>query len=151
LERVAAPSVEDGPLVEPVETAKLPESFVDAMDDDLGTPAAIAVIHEHVREGNRLLAAGESAEDVATAVRAMLDVLGLNPADPAWGSMGGSDDAQLSAAVDALVAGLLEERADARAAKDWARADAIRDRIAAAGIAVEDTPEGPKWSLAEGT
>jgi len=44
----------------------------------------------------------------------------------------------------------LEERAAARAEKDWARADAIRDRIAGAGIAVEDTPDGPQWTLAEG-
>jgi cysteinyl-tRNA synthetase len=126
----------------------LPGAFIAAMDDDLGTPAAIAVIHEAVREGNRLLAAGEDASVQAGEVRAMLDVLGLNPADPAWGSMGGSDDAQLSAAVDALVAGLLEEREAARSEKDWARADAIRDRIAAAGITIEDTPDGPKWTLA---
>jgi len=80
----------------------------------------------------------------------MLDVLGLDPADPSWGAAGGSDDARLHAAVDALVAGLLEERAAARADKDWGRADAIRDRIAAAGIAVEDTPDGPTWTLADG-
>jgi cysteinyl-tRNA synthetase len=78
----------------------------------------------------------------------MLDVLGLNPADPAWGSAKAAEDGKLSAAVDALVLGLLDERESARADKDWARADAIRDRIAAAGIAVEDTPEGPKWTLA---
>ncbi len=97
--------------------------------------------------------AGESsavAGAAPLAVRAMLDVLGLDPADPAWGALGGSDDARLSSAVDALVGGLLEERATARADKDWARADAIRDRIAAAGIAVEDTPDGPTWSLATG-
>jgi len=76
-------------------------------------------------------------------------VLGLDPADPNWRSMGTSDDAKLSSAVDRLVAGLLEEREAARAAKDWARADAIRDQIAAAGIAVEDTPDGPKWTLTE--
>jgi cysteinyl-tRNA synthetase len=136
--------------VEPVETTPLPKAFVDAMDDDLGTPAAIAVIHDHVREGNRLLGAGEPAVSVGASVRAMLDVLGLDPADPSWGTMGVSDDARLSAAVDTLVAGLLEERAAARGSQDWARADAIRDRIAAAGIAVEDTPDGPKWTLAEG-
>jgi cysteinyl-tRNA synthetase len=130
--------------------ADLPKAFVDAMDDDLGTPAAIAVIHEHVREGNRLLSAGEPADRIAAEVVAMLDVLGLDPSDPAWGPVGRSDDARLGAAVDALVAGLLEERTAARAEKDWARADAIRDRIAAAGIAVEDTPDGPKWTLAEG-
>jgi cysteinyl-tRNA synthetase len=135
--------------VDPAETSDLPEAFVAAMDDDLGTPAATAVIHDHVREGNRLLAAGESADAVARSVRSMLDVLGLDPADPRWGTPGGTDDARLTAAVDLLVAGLLEERATARTEKDWARADAIRDRIAAAGIAVEDTPDGPKWTLAD--
>ena len=54
---------------------------------------------------------------------------------------------RLTAAVDALVAGLLEERAQARADKDWARADAIRDRIKAAGVDVTDTPDGPTWSV----
>jgi cysteinyl-tRNA synthetase len=83
-------------------------------------------------------------------VLAMLDVLGLDPADPAWPSAGHSDDARLSAAVDSLVAGLLADRTEARAAKDWARADAIRDTIAAAGIDVEDTPDGPKWTLSSG-
>jgi cysteinyl-tRNA synthetase len=150
LDRVdSTSSAEPTSSVEPVETT-LPDAFVDALNDDLGTPAAIAVIHDHVREGNRLLGAGESATAVAAHVRAMLDVLGLNPADPAWGPLGASDDAKLSAAVDSLVAGLLEERAAARAEKDWGRADAIRDRIAAAGIAVEDTPDGPQWTLAEG-
>jgi cysteinyl-tRNA synthetase len=150
LDRVApAPSADRASSVEPVETTSLPSAFVAAMDDDLGTPAAIAVIHEHVREGNRLLATDEPADAVAVSVRAMLGVLGLDPADPAWGPLGGADDHRLSAAVDALVAGLLEERAAARSAQDWARADAIRDRIAAAGIAVEDTPGGPKWILAD--
>jgi cysteinyl-tRNA synthetase len=130
-----------------VESAdELPQAFVDAMDDDLGTPAAVAVIHDTVREGNRLLAAGESADNETAAVLAMLDVLGLNPADPAWAGEGKSD-AKLTAAVDALVAGLLEQRAKARADKDFAAADAIRDQIKAAGIEVEDTPAGPKWSL----
>jgi cysteinyl-tRNA synthetase len=150
LDRVApASSADRASSVEPVETTSLPSAFVAAMDDDLGTPAAIAVIHEHVREGNRLLATDEPADAVAVSVRAMLGVLGLDPADPAWGPLGGADDHRLSAAVDALVAGLLEERAAARSAQDWARADAIRDRIAAAGIAVEDTPGGPKWILAD--
>ena len=49
--------------------------------------------------------------------------------------------------MDVLITGLLEERAQARADKDWGRADAIRDRIKAAGIELEDTPTGPKWSL----
>jgi cysteinyl-tRNA synthetase len=126
---------------------ELPEAFVAAMDDDLGTPAAVAVLHDAVREGNRQLAAGEDASATAGQVRAMLDVLGLDPEDPAWPSSGGAD-AQLTGAVDALVAGLLEQRQAAREAKDFATADAIRDQIKAAGIEVEDTPAGPKWSLA---
>ncbi len=121
--------------------------FTTAMDDDLGTPAAIAAIHEVVREGNRLLSGGEEValRGTAGSVRAMLDVLGLDPADPAWPDHGSGDG--LTGVVDALVKGLLEEREAARAAKDWGRADAIRDQILAAGIEVEDTPAGPKWSV----
>ncbi|WP_374454780.1 cysteine--tRNA ligase [Nocardioides sp.] len=127
--------------------AALPDAFVDAMDDDLGTPAAVAVIHDSVREGNRLLAEGpsEALGRRFGEVIAMLDVLGLNPADPAWPSRGGDD--RLTDVVDALVKGLLAERTAAREAKDWARADAIRDQIKAAGVEVEDTPSGPKWSV----
>jgi cysteinyl-tRNA synthetase len=127
-------------------TPAVPDEFAAAMDDDLGTPAAVAVMYDTVREGNRLLAAGEDATAAAGQVRAMLDVLGLDPADPAWPSAGGAD-AKLTAAVDALVTGLLEQRAEARANKDFAAADAIRGRIKAAGIEIEDTPSGPKWSL----
>jgi len=127
--------------------AALPDAFVEAMDDDLGTPAAVAVIHDSVREGNRVLAEGpsEALSQKFGEVIAMLDVLGLNPADEAWAT-GGSDD-KLTDVVDALVRGLLADRAAAREAKDWARADAIRDQIKAAGIEVEDTPTGPKWSV----
>ncbi|HEX2895805.1 MAG TPA: cysteine--tRNA ligase [Marmoricola sp.] len=122
--------------------------FLAAMDDDLGTPAAVAAIHDVVREGNKLLAGGESdaLRGNAASVRAMLDVLGLDPADPAWG-VSASDDEKLTQAVDVLVRGLLEQRARARETKDWATADAIRDQIKAAGIEVEDTPDGPKWSI----
>ncbi|WP_436700614.1 cysteine--tRNA ligase [Nocardioides sp. BYT-33-1] len=127
---------------------ELPEAFCAAMDDDLGTPAAVAVLYDAVREGNRLLAAGEDATAAGVAVGAMLDVLGVHPHDPAWAGTGGSGaEERLTAAVDALVAGLLEERAQARADKDWSRADAIRDRIKAAGIEVTDTPDGPTWSV----
>jgi cysteinyl-tRNA synthetase len=126
--------------------------FVAAMDDDLGTPAAVAAIHDVVREGNKLLGAGDSAalRGNLASVLAMLDVLGLHPDDPAWAGSGAVDD-RLTHAVDVLVAGLLEQRETARAEKDFATADAIRDRIAAAGIEVEDTPSGPQWSIGEGT
>jgi cysteinyl-tRNA synthetase len=132
------------------DSAALPGAFVAAMDDDLGTPAAVAVIYDVVREGNKLLASGDSAElrAAASSVRAMLAVLGLDPFDPHWSTGGSSDaEARLTAAVDALVATLLEQRATARAAKDFAAADAIRDRLKAAGIDLEDTPQGPRWSL----
>jgi cysteinyl-tRNA synthetase len=131
--------------------AALPDAFVDAMDDDLGTPAAVAVIHDSVREGNKLLADGPSDAlgQKFGEVLAMLDVLGLNPADEAWVS-GGSDD-KLTEVVDALVKGLLAERTAAREAKDWARADAIRDQIKNAGLEVEDTPTGPRWSMDAGS
>jgi cysteinyl-tRNA synthetase len=129
------------------ERGEVPEAFAEAMDDDLGTPAAVAVLYDAVREGNRQLAAREDATATAAQVRAMLDVLGLDPADPAWPSSGGGEDAKLTSAVDALVAGLLEQREAARQAKDFATADAIRDQIKAAGIEVEDTPTGPKWTL----
>jgi cysteinyl-tRNA synthetase len=127
------------------EPAAWPQAFAAALDDDLGTPAAVAVIHDTVREGNRLLAAGDSAAAVAGQVRAMLDVLGLDPADPAWGAP--SSDGKLASVVDALVAGLLDARTQARAEKDWARADEIRTQLAAAGVAIEDTPNGPVWSV----
>jgi cysteinyl-tRNA synthetase len=135
-------------VVEPVET--LPAAFADAMDDDLGTPAAVAVIYDLVREGNKLLAAGDSAElrSVAGSVRAMLAVLGVDPFDEHWAGAGSSDtEARLTAAIDTLVGALIEQRATARAAKDFATADAIRDQIKAAGLELEDTPQGPQWSL----
>ena len=78
----------------------------------------------------------------------MLAVLGVDPLDPHWAGRGASDkETRLTTAVDALVSALLEQRATARAAKDFAAADAIRDQLKAAGIELEDTPQGPTWSL----
>ena len=129
----------------------LPQAFRDAMNDDLGTPAAVAVVHDAVREGNRLLDAGDSdgARGRSLEVLVMLDQLGLSPYDPAWATQGGADP-RLAHAVDVLVSDLLEQRQAARAAKDFATADAIRDRMKAAGIDIEDTPTGPKWTIGEG-
>jgi cysteinyl-tRNA synthetase len=128
-------------------TPVLCADFTDAMDDDLGTPAAVAAVHEMVREGNTALAAGD---DVAVAgvlgsVRAMLGVLGLDPLDPQWAT--GGTDQRLAAATGGLVGLALEQRAAARARKDYAAADAIRDQLGALGVQVEDTPQGPRWEL----
>ena len=131
-----------------VDVDALPEAFVAAMDDDLGTPAAVAVLQSAVREGNRQLA--EEPDAVAAtvaAVRSMLGVLGCDPHDPAWG--GSSDDVRLASALDGLVGALLTQRAEARAAKDFATADAVRDSLKAAGIEVADGRDGATWSLAD--
>jgi len=126
----------------------VPPAFAAAMDDDLGVPAALAVLHEHVSEGNRMLAAGAAdAELVAVlgAVRSMMGVLGVDPLDPQWATSGGSDVAHR--ALEALVGERLEARQAARAARDFATADAVRDALKAAGILIEDTPNGPRWAL----
>jgi cysteinyl-tRNA synthetase len=124
----------------------LSPEFTAAMDDDLNTPAAVAVIHDAAREGNAALDAGDDqlAARIAAGVRAMLDQLGLDPLDPHWDDPG---DAKLTGAVDALVKLALEQRAEARARKDYAAADRIRDELAHAGITVKDTPRGPVWTV----
>jgi cysteinyl-tRNA synthetase len=120
--------------------------FVTAMDDDLGLPAALAALHGVVRDGNAALAGGDAATaaGAARAVAAMTRVLGVEP-DP---TAAGPDDRGL-AALDALVRDDLDTRDKARAERDFTTADAIRHRLAAAGIAVEDTPDGARWSLGQ--
>ncbi|MTD16158.1 cysteine--tRNA ligase [Nakamurella sp. YIM 132087] len=131
---------------EPVAGA-VPEAFATAMDDDLSVPRALAVVHDAVRAGNVALDAGDhtTATAEAGAVRGMLAVLGIDPFAPNWNTGGGDD--RLRAATDVLVKHLLDSRAQARAARDFATADAIRDQLSAAGIVVEDTPDGPVWSV----
>ncbi|MCW0213005.1 MAG: cysteine--tRNA ligase [Pseudonocardia sp.] len=123
-------------------------AFAAAMDDDLGTPGALAEIHGTVREGNGALDAGDraGATAAAEAVRAMTAVLGIDPLDARWALADRVDDAAVGA-LTALVEELLERRQAARKAKDFAEADAVRDRLLAAGIAVEDSADGPTWSL----
>ena len=127
--------------------AALPAAFTAALDDDLGVPQALAIIHEAVRDGNNALAAGDTAGAAkhAAQVRAMLWVLGLDPLAEPWVGGGGAGD--LHSVVDALVGVALQQRQAARDRKDYAAADAIRDGLAAAGIVVEDTPHGPRWEL----
>ena len=120
--------------------------FEEAMNDDLNTSAALAALHEVVREGNTALAAGGvlAARGALGSVRAMLGLLGLDPFDPAYAAGGDSD---LRETVDALVALALQQRAAARERKDWAAADAVRDQLKQAGVSVEDTPHGPRWTI----
>ena len=122
--------------------------FAEAMDDDLNTSAALAAIHEVVREGNTALASGDvsAARGALGAVRAMLGLLGLDPLDPAFAVV---EEQGLRATADALVALALQQRAAARERKDWASADAVRDQLKQAGVIVEDTPHGPRWTIGD--
>ena len=120
-----------------VGAADLPTEFVDAMNADLNVPAALAVLHENVRSGNSKLDAGANVEREASAVLAMLHALNLVP-----GASTEADE-QLTARVESLI----QARADARAAKDFALADEIRQEISTLGVTIEDTPTKTTWSL----
>lgn len=123
---------------------EVPEAFAEAMDDDVNIPRALAVLHEQTRAGNAALAAGEDASEAANAVMAMAEVLGLAQL------MSFNAESTSSAeheALDALIQAVLAERADARAQKDWAKADAMRDLLASAGVQVKDGANGSSWSV----
>ncbi len=124
------------------------EVFDASMNDDLGVPGAIASMHDTVRAGNAALAVGDNtvAVTAAESVIAMLDVLGLNPYASHWSTSAAADDSR-DKALGVLVAGALQARTDARARKDFAAADAVRDQLVEAGIVIEDTPAGPRWTV----
>jgi len=124
----------------------VPDAFAAAMDDDLNVPQALAVLHDTVRAGNTALTAGQldDARRALAGVTDMMRVLGLNDtAAPAL-------DEQATTALGVLVEAQLAARAQARAGKDWAASDAIRDTLAAAGVVVEDGADGARWSLKRG-
>ena len=142
----------------------LPADFVAAMNDDVNMSGATAAIFTAIRSGNTLLsqladrADSETAKaevrEALLAVRAMLDTLGLDPLAEPWvsaGAAGGAADGTAEspehAALEALIAEQLNARAEARKAKDFAKADQIRDALTEAGIAIEDGPQGSTWSL----
>ncbi|HKU31981.1 MAG TPA: cysteine--tRNA ligase [Arthrobacter sp.] len=126
------------------ESNPVPDGFAAAMDDDLNVPQALGVLHDTVRAGNTALANGDDAgaQQALQSVMAMTTVLGLN--DVRGEVQENSGTAQ---ALEVLVEAQLEARAKARANKDWAASDAIRDVLAAAGIVVEDGADGASWSL----
>ena len=135
----------------------LPQDFVAAMNNDINVSGATAAIFSAIRDGNAVLSQVQGALDDATraqvratlvAVRAMLDTLGLDPlADPWAVAAVDGENSKAGKALDALISAQLEARQQARAAKDFATADAIRDSLTAAGILIEDAPTGSTWSL----
>ncbi|WP_026917432.1 cysteine--tRNA ligase [Gordonia shandongensis] len=131
-----------------VTVGEVTDDFAAALDDDLGVPAALAAVHNAVREGNTELEAGhgDRAREIAGRVRAMTGILGTDPLDAQWAEAGAGDAAD--AALDVLVRAELDRRAAARADKNWTVADEVRDRLEAAGIEVTDTPDGAQWALA---
>ena len=137
----------EGPGRDDGEPADLPVSFRSAMDEDLAVPSALAAVHACVRDGNHALAAADKAGARASlvSVRAMLDVLGLDPLAPRWSGAGAGG--RLRDVVGALVTLTLQQRDAARARRDYATSDAIRDGLEEIGVVVEDTPEGPRWEL----
>ncbi len=127
----------------------LPVSFRSAMDEDLGVPAALAVVHASIRDGNQALSASDKGGvrvSLAQA-RAMLDVLGLDPLAPPWAAAAPGAGQRLHDVLGSLVKLTLQQRDAARARRDYATADVIRDGMDEIGIQVEDTPEGPRWEL----
>ena len=134
----SAPEFADASLL-----AALPAAFVKAMDEDLAMPAALAALHDSVRAGNSAIDAGDDSALAAalSAVLAMTSVLGINPLD--WAGNDAGNDAVLENLVQALIA----DRNAARANKDFAQSDAIRNQLQAAGITLEDAADGTHWSV----
>ncbi len=128
-------------------SSALPEDFVAALDDDVNVSQALAAIFTQVREGNRELSDGAQRGISArlAAVVAMTDVLGINPLDPHWA--GASTDSSAHDVLDALITARLIDRDSARANRDFAAADGIRNELSALGITIEDTPNGARWAL----
>jgi cysteinyl-tRNA synthetase len=127
-------------------TPILGHGFIDAMNDDLAVPQALAHISQALHDGNVALAASDfkTLEQKSNEIRGALEVLGCDPYDSVF-SEGG--DIDLRDALDGTIELALQQRQAARARKDFAASDVIRDGLAALGIAIEDTPQGPRWSI----
>ncbi len=124
----------------------LSEGFIAAMNDDLAVPQALATISENLRLGNVALSEGDKRAIAknASEIRGALEVLGCDPSDTAYAQSGARE---LITAFDGVIKLALTERDAARARKDFAASDVIRDGLIELGIIIEDTPQGPRWSI----
>jgi cysteinyl-tRNA synthetase len=131
-----------------VPTPVISQGFRDAMNDDLAVPTALAGISEALRMGNSAITAGDKAviSSSASEIRGALEVLGCDPVDPVFATSGGED---LSSALDGVIHLALAQRTAARDRKDFAASDQSRDGLAALGINIEDTAQGPRWSISQ--
>jgi cysteinyl-tRNA synthetase len=129
-------------------TPVISQGFSDAMNDDLAVPTALAGISEALRLGNSAITSGDKAviSSSANEIRGALEVLGCDPFDPAFATSGGED---LTSALDGVIQLALAQRTAARDRKDFAASDQIRDGLAALGIIIEDTAQGPRWSISQ--
>ncbi len=128
-------------------TPVISQAFTDAMNDDLAVPTALASISEALRAGNSAITAGDQAVIASSAneIRGALDVLGCDPFDPAFATAAAGED--MTTALDGVIQLALAQRTAARERKDFAASDSIRDGLAALGITIEDTAQGPRWSI----
>ena len=119
--------------------------FTEAMNEDLAVPTALAVISEIMKSGNTALAANnlDEVKRAAAEIRGALSILGCDPFDPIFAT----DSASSAETLDGLVSLALEQRQAARARKDFAASDAIRDQLAVLGVVIEDTATGTRWSI----
>ena len=129
-------------------TPVISQGFTDAMNDDLAVPTALAGISEALRVGNSAVTSGDKTVIAAAAseIRGALEILGCDPLDPAFAISGGVD---LTEALDGVIQLALAQRTAARERKDFAASDQIRDGLAALGITIEDTAQGPRWSISQ--
>ena len=125
----------------------LSEAFTRAMNDDLAVPAALATISENLHCGNQAITAGDknAIAKNASEILGALEILGCNPGDAQF-AMSSSDQ---TSALDGVIKLALAERASARERRDFAASDAIRDGLFSLGITIEDTAQGPRWSIME--
>jgi cysteinyl-tRNA synthetase len=132
-------------------TPVLGKAFCDAMNDDLAVPTALASISEALRIGNSAITSGDLTvvTQSASEIRGALEVLGCDPFDPAYAAKGSSDE--ITEALDGTIKLALSQREAARIRKDFESSDAIRDGLKALGIVIEDTAQGPRWSISQKT